>query len=1360
MAHGDDEVGADEQLDLSELDHLLGLGVARRLEHDEQHVVVDLELGPLVRRDRVLDRELVEQELAPHGAELVLGRLVEPDPGEGVLGPARVGMRRRADTPGAPQAFLVHRAVDDHDRGIIAPTAAAGRSSSARLVLTAEPASGMLQLMEAGVSSARRVVAKTLQTRHSALRAARHSTALGRGARRAQGRHDPLRRPRRLDRRRPSIATPRTCATILSAYYARLRSELERYGGTVEKFIGDAVMAVFGAPVAHEDDPERAVRAALAIRDALAESEVDVRIAVHTGEALVSRGAQPAAGEAMVAGDVVNTAARLQTAAPVNGVLVGETTYRATSAPIEYRERRRGRGEGEVRAGAGVGGGRGEGAVRRRRRARAARRARRSRRRGRTLAGALARVRREREPQLVTLVGVPGIGKSRLVAELLAVVEAQPDLITWRQGRCLPYGEGVSFWALGEMAKAQAGMLETDSADGGRGEARGGGRHVGAGGDEAEWVLAHMRRWSAWAVRASADDRRSEAFAAWRRFFEGLAEQRPAVLVFEDLHWADDGLLDFVDHLADWARRRAAARGRTARPELLERRPGWGGGKANAATVSLSPLSDVETARLLGLLLEQAVLDAEVQAELLARAGGNPLYAEEYVAHAARRALLGRAPARDRAGHHRRPARRAAARRRSCCPGRGGDRQGLLARRPGCARRRRAVGGRGATARPRAQGVRPPRAAQLGRRRGRVRVQAPARPRRRVRADPAGRPGARSTGWPPSGSSRSAATASRIVPRCSRYHYGAALEFARASGQETPALEEPPARHSATPAIERSRSRRSGCRPVLLPGARLVAGGGRRLADAGPSSTPKRTLQSGRAAISRSFGGRSIGCWRRGHRPRRRGRGAARGVATGSQGEAIRPSRGWTQARGLVADRPASASKTNVYARELAVPDAREPDRESVEVGRESLALARELGLPRAAGPRAEQHRHGARERRRPRGLRGPRARRSRSPSRSTRRRRYARSANRRRSWASRRLARATSSTSRWSSSRQRLGISGFALWCGSSSRCSTAGPARGTRAGARRSLPRHVDEAHYMEPMARQVRAEIMLGRGDTERGLAESERALAFARSAKDPQVLYPTLAVAHAALAVPGRRLRRASCRRAASRSWPNGSSRRTSGRSTDVRPRRSRPLLDAPRCLRALPRRRAGVTPRPRTRPVTGWRRRTSSARWATDATRRIARLRAADWRARREQIAGARLLPWSRRVRVRPARRGAASGKRLSLRRAASAARSGGGSQARCDEGAYRGHGLLSRCVGLVSAVSGTECLQGETVAARCRCIHNRTSERPPSPRPKNGMRRPRGRRGENGRLEHGPVPDTDRAHRRRGQSRLRITALR
>src|SRR5215212_7883826 len=429
---------------------------------------------------------------------------------------------------------------------------------------------------------------------------------------------------------RAEALDPEDVEGILAPYHQHVRGELERFGGTVEKFIGDAVMAVFGAPAAHEDDPERAVRAALAIRDGLAASEVDVRIAVHTGEALVTLGARVAAGEAMVAGDVVNTAARLQTAAPVNGVLVGETTYRATAHSIEYRSADAVHAKGKsgpvpaweaVQAKARFGVdveqeplsklvGRGDEVE--------------------LLSGALARVRRAREPQHVTLVGVPGIGKSRLVAELLTLVDALPDLITWRQGRCLSYGEGVSFWALGEMAKAQAGVLETDSAQVAEEKLAEAVAALVPEPEEAEWVAGHLRPLLGLGGASRADDRRSEAFAAWRRFFEGLGEQRPAVLVFEDLHSADDGLLDFVDHLADWATGVPLLVVATARPELLERRPGWGGGKANAATVSLRPLSDLETARLLGVLLEQSVLAAEVQGQLLARAGGNPLYAEEY----------------------------------------------------------------------------------------------------------------------------------------------------------------------------------------------------------------------------------------------------------------------------------------------------------------------------------------------------------------------------------------------------------------------------------------------------------------------------------------------------------------------------------------------------------------------------------------------------------------------------------------------------------------------------------------------------------------------------------------------------------
>jgi class 3 adenylate cyclase len=438
---------------------------------------------------------------------------------------------------------------------------------------------------------------------------------------------------------------------LLSHYYTRLRSELERFGGAVEKFIGDAVMALFGAPTAHEDDPVRAVRAALAIRDAMAEfnqqePDVDlhVRIGVTTGEALVALDARPAEGEGMASGDVVNTAARLQAAAPTDGILVDEGTFRATDRAISYRPvepvTAKGKAEPvavwqalEPRASLGVDVSKapGAGLVGRERELE-------------LLRAALARAREEQAPQLVTLVGVPGIGKSRLVWELSKLVEAEPELTTWRQGRCLPYGEGVAFWALGEMVKAQAGILETDAADTATGKLDRAVDDLIADEREAAWLMEQLRPLVGLAAAAEfGGDRQAEAFAAWRRFLEALAEQRTAVLVFEDLHWADDALLDFLDHLVDWAADVPLLLVATARPELLVRRPGWAGGKPNTMIVSLVPLSEQDTARLVAALLDQAVLPVELQAALLAQAGGNPLYAEEYVRMLADRGFLRRA---------------------------------------------------------------------------------------------------------------------------------------------------------------------------------------------------------------------------------------------------------------------------------------------------------------------------------------------------------------------------------------------------------------------------------------------------------------------------------------------------------------------------------------------------------------------------------------------------------------------------------------------------------------------------------------------------------------------------------------------
>jgi class 3 adenylate cyclase len=425
----------------------------------------------------------------------------------------------------------------------------------------------------------------------------------------------------------------------LVPYHQLLRRELQRHGGTVEKFIGDAVMALFGAPVAHEDDPERAVRAALAIQDAVAQLreqdenlDLHVRIGVNTGEALVALGARPSEGEGMASGDVVNTAARLQTAAPVDGVLVGEVTYRATDRAIRYEDIASVAAKGKA------------GPVRVWRaleprslvpeQVRAA---------GAPLVGrdaevnllvsAFERSRQDPSTQLVTVVGAPGIGKTRLVEELSAHVEELPGLIRWRRGRSLSYGEGVAFWALGEMVKVEAGALESDSAEVAAAKLRRAMEATIADGGERDWLERHLRPLVGLetAVVASAEGGRVEAFAAWRRYFEALADERPTVLLFEDAHWADDALLDFIDLLAERAGAVPLLIVCTARPELLERRPTWGGGKINAYTINLTALSDQDTARLVAELLGQALLPAETQQALLQRAEGNPLYAQEYV---------------------------------------------------------------------------------------------------------------------------------------------------------------------------------------------------------------------------------------------------------------------------------------------------------------------------------------------------------------------------------------------------------------------------------------------------------------------------------------------------------------------------------------------------------------------------------------------------------------------------------------------------------------------------------------------------------------------------------------------------------
>lgn len=426
---------------------------------------------------------------------------------------------------------------------------------------------------------------------------------------------------------------------MLAPYHALVRQQLVQRNGTVEKFIGDAVMAVFGAPTAHEDDPERAVRAALAIREALAvsneqhpELDLHVRIGVNTGEALVSLDARPAAGEGMASGDVVNTAARLQTAAPIDGVVVGEATHRATRDAIEYEQVPPVRAKGKaapipcwqaLRARSRVG------ETRRRRDATPLVDRLRERE---ALLDAFERAHRDRSPQSLTLVGVPGIGKSRLVRELFRDLDRRPEIILWREGRSPPYGAGMTFRALGEIVKAEAGMLESHESEAAASKLAAAVAAVIDDPDEAGWVERHLGALVGLEAEETLfGDRRAEAFAAWRRFIERLAERRPTVLVLEDLHWADDALLDFVEYLVAWAADVQLLVLCTARPELLERRPAWRADSSTSRVIPLAPLSDAETHELLDALLGTALLPEETRSALLSGATGNPLYAQEFV---------------------------------------------------------------------------------------------------------------------------------------------------------------------------------------------------------------------------------------------------------------------------------------------------------------------------------------------------------------------------------------------------------------------------------------------------------------------------------------------------------------------------------------------------------------------------------------------------------------------------------------------------------------------------------------------------------------------------------------------------------
>ena len=428
---------------------------------------------------------------------------------------------------------------------------------------------------------------------------------------------------------------------MLTRYFAAASDIVQRHGGTVEKFIGDAVMAVWGTPIAHEDDAERAVRSALEILDrveALGSSlgtGLEARAGVHTGEAIAVLNA---VDQGFVAGDMVNTAARLQSAAAPGAVLVGERTYRAVSRSIacDPVEPLMLKGKSEpvpawlarrVISGRGAGGSN---------RAPAPEPAFVGRDEDLRLAkGLLHATSRDRRPRLLHIGGVAGIGKSRLVWELQKYVDGLTETFLWHQGRCPSYGEGVTFWALAEMVRTRASIADTDDPDtAGAQLAACLDRYV-VDLDERRWIEPTLRHLIGLDGRSGDRD---ELFGAWRRFFERVAEHGTVLMVFEDLHWADLGLIDFVESLLEWSRTSPILVLTLARPELSDRRPNWGFGVRSASTLHLDPLADADVEALVTSYVHG--LPRPDLGQLLTRAEGIPLYAVETVRMLADRGLL------------------------------------------------------------------------------------------------------------------------------------------------------------------------------------------------------------------------------------------------------------------------------------------------------------------------------------------------------------------------------------------------------------------------------------------------------------------------------------------------------------------------------------------------------------------------------------------------------------------------------------------------------------------------------------------------------------------------------------------------
>jgi class 3 adenylate cyclase len=432
---------------------------------------------------------------------------------------------------------------------------------------------------------------------------------------------------------------PEDVRAFLTPYYERVRSELERFGGRVEKFIGDAVMGVFGAPTAFGDDHERAVRAALAIRDWATEDGLQVRIAVNTGEAIVDLDARPEQGQAMIAGDVVNTAARLQTAAPVGSVLVGQDTYASTRTSIEYQpgfEPVKAKGKAEPvqawlaqRAVVAAG----------ERQLTPVPMIGRDRELD-VLKGIWDRVAAERRPHLVTVFGPAGIGKSRLAHELMEYVGGQDGRVL--RGRAMPYGASASYGPFVQHVKQVAKIYDSDPII----EARP--KLVAVvvelvGSDAAEEHAENLSLLAGLEGGAEAPDRETLFFSA-RLFVESLGAARATLMLFEDIHWADASTLDLIETLAARVRDVPVLFVALARPELLNDRPGWAGGLPAYAALPLERLTDDASLELTGLLLERLGASDPRAAHIAETSEGNPLFIEELAASVAERSTEAELP--------------------------------------------------------------------------------------------------------------------------------------------------------------------------------------------------------------------------------------------------------------------------------------------------------------------------------------------------------------------------------------------------------------------------------------------------------------------------------------------------------------------------------------------------------------------------------------------------------------------------------------------------------------------------------------------------------------------------------------------